>query len=225
MGMKGSARMDWSTSYYETDGTGLGFKPDWARPAGPMHDAPVAVAYPWFSRVTETIILPPTFTRPSQAIPDVNATLAGIQYSRRASYKDNVFSVTAEQRSLVPEVGYAKAMADEKAIRDLQDAILYLRIPNNYRATAGDLAAMLSTKPTTASEFLNRGEALLEAGRFDEAIKDFDQATAIEQNNAMALADRGLALAWKADFPAATNISMLLRRSIQGTSSYSERAV
>ena len=202
--MKGSARMDWSSNYYETDGTGLGATPDWDRAAGPLRDAPVAVAYPWYSRVSETTILPKGFPRsPASSAPDVDVTLAGIHYRRRSSYKDNVFSVTAEQRSLVPEISFAQATADEKALKELGKNILYLRVPDNYRPSEGDLAAMLATKLTTASQFIKRGHALLEAGRLDEALADFDRAIALEPKDDIALANRGITLAWKKDYAGA----------------------
>jgi tetratricopeptide (TPR) repeat protein len=49
-----------------------------------------------------------------------------------------------------------------------------------------------------------RGNALLNAGRMDEAIKDFDAAIALDPKNDVALANRAIALAWKEDLPAAT---------------------
>ena len=52
--MDGKATMDWADTYYEADGLGLGYKADLERTEGPHRDAPFAVAFPSYTRTTET---------------------------------------------------------------------------------------------------------------------------------------------------------------------------
>ena len=199
--MKGSARMDWSAGHYETDGSGLGVTPYWDRVAGSARSAPVAVAHPWYTRVRQTIILPKNFTTvPPRQMPEVDTTLAGIRYTRRTAYKDNVFSVTSEQRSLVPEVSFAQATADEKALRELEESVVQIRIPSGYIGTDADIADLVSKKLSSAREYIDRGQALLKAERPAEALKDLDEALKLEPKNDTALAARAAALIFKEDW-------------------------
>jgi tetratricopeptide (TPR) repeat protein len=202
--MKGNARMDWSSGFYETDGSSLGMTPYWDRAPGPRSTAPVAVAHPVYSRVRQTIILPKNFTRvPPRPTPDVDTTLAGMRYTRRTTYKDNVFSVISEQRSLVPEVSFAQASADAKPLRELAETIVQLRVPSDYRPTEGDLLNFVSEKLSSAEQFNARGSVLLDAGRYDDALKDFDAAIRLEPKNDVGLANRGITLVWKQDLAGA----------------------
>jgi hypothetical protein len=94
--MQGKARMDWSTGWYEADGMGIGYRADFSRDPGPNRDAPYAVGYPGYSRTTETILLPPGFPSfQAEGKNDITRAVAGIEYHRRVSLKDGVF--TAER--------------------------------------------------------------------------------------------------------------------------------
>ena len=62
----------------------------------------------------------------------------------------------------------------------------------------------MTTPPTSASGFVERGELLLKRRRFDEALADFGKAIELEPKNGDGLARRGLAYAWKGDYDLAS---------------------
>lgn len=198
--MEGTARMDWSSGWYETDGTRIGYKADFSRDPGPDRDAPFAVSYPYYSKMTETIVLPPGFTYEG-AVKDakVDQTVAGIAYHRHAEANDRTFTVERTERSIAPEFPAKNAPAEQAALRALAQKSVFLRRPAAYRETDAELKAALAATPTTGPELVQRGNMLLDRGRLDEAIKDFDQALALDPKNVFALADRGVARVWKKD--------------------------
>ncbi len=202
--LDGLARMDWSDGSYETDGTGLGWKADFSREPGPDHDAPFTVAYPYFVRLTETILLPPGFAEMKDSSKaDVNQTVAGVEYRRKASLVDNVFSVETSERSIAPEFPYQDAAEAQRILRELADYAVRVRRPRNYRPTDKEIAATLAATPESAAGYMGRANILLDRGRFDEAIKDFDQAIQLDPGNGLALANRAVAKVWKQDYAAA----------------------
>lgn len=203
--MEGSAAMEWKDGWYETDKTGLGFKADLSRPAGANLDAPYMVNYPSFSRTIETIMLPPGFPE-AKDLPNakVDETVGGVEYRRHAQIVDNVFRIEASARSLMPEFPAKDAPTAEKRLRDMAEDNVYLRRPRTYRLTQAELDASLATTPKTASAFVDRGNQFMDAGRFGDALKDFDEAVKLDPKYAIALADRGVARAWLQDFDLAT---------------------
>jgi tetratricopeptide (TPR) repeat protein len=203
MAMEGVARMDWSRGEYETDGTSIGYKADFSRDAGQDRDAPFVVAYPYFSRVVETIALPRGFREQSAAQAALNQTIAGVTYHRSAGISGQVFTVEKTEKSVTPEFPARDAPAAQAMLRELADKRVYLRRPEGYSLTDAEVTASLATTPATADAFVTRGNMLLDRGRFDEAIKDFQQALALDPKHVNALADRGIAYVWKGDDVAA----------------------
>ncbi len=203
--MEGKVRMDWSDGQFQTESTDVGYKADFSRDPGPDRDAPFAVAYPFFNRVAETILLPSGFhdLKPGGAA-DVDQTIAGIEYHRRATITNNVFTVEKTERSIEPEFPFKDAAAAQVALRELADRAVTLLKPQNYVPTEAESAAVIATTPTTAAGFLERGQMLIGRNRFDEAIDNLDHALALEPNNVTALVERGLARVGKGDNVAAT---------------------
>lgn len=196
--MDGTAKMDWDYSRFETDGTSLGYNADFTRSAGPDTDAPFAISYPSYDKTTETVILPNKgvgFTISDGAA--VDQTIAGVAYHRTASIKDGVATIVASTRALQPEFPAAAAPAAQTALRALYKQTVYIYEPANYRPTEKDVAAQLADTPTTGDGFFDRGNMLFRAGRYDEAIADFDRAVALDPKSVWAFADRGMAHYWK----------------------------
>ncbi len=202
--MDGTARMDWRGGRYETDGTGVGYRADFARDPGPNRDAPFTVSYPFFDRAVETIVLPQqdeSFKIGDEV--EVNETAGGIEYRRHATLTGNVFTIERTQRSIVPEIPASAAPAAQAALRALADKTAYLFEPANYVVGEKELAARMADTPTDAAGFLSRGNLLMDHHRYDEAIADFTKGLALEPKNAWLLADRGLSHAWKGEAEAA----------------------
>lgn len=202
--MEGLAKMDWSSGWYETDGTRVGYKADFSRDASQRQDATFAVAFPRFTQMTETILLPPGFTG-EKVSKDVNIdeVVAGVAYRRQASLEGNIFTIKRSERSLQPEFPAKDAAAAQATLRRLANQTAYLRKPLTYRFTDKEMETELAATLTTAAQFIDRGNSLLDRGRTDEAISDFTRAIALEPKNATALANRGIARVWKAEFAAA----------------------
>lgn len=201
LSMEGKANMDWSSGWYQTDGMGIGYRADFARDTGPDRDAPFAVAYPYYNRTVETILLPKGFPElKAEGKNDIARTVAGIEYHRRVTLKDGVFSAERTERSLMPEFPAKDAPAAQATLRDLADQTLYIRRPDSYAMTDGDLTIWQAKSLTSDSAYVDRGNALNNRGRYAEAIKDFDAALAIDPRNVWALADRGIAKVWSGDF-------------------------
>jgi tetratricopeptide (TPR) repeat protein len=201
LAMTGLARMDWDGDRYETDGTRVGYNADFSRDTGPDRDAPFAVTYPYFSKTVETILLPPGFDDlESGANAALNETVAGIEYRRSARLADNVFRVEKTERSVAPEFPAGDAPAAQARLRELAGRSVTIRKPSNYRPTEQEIAASIAATPTTADGFFKRARMMMELARFDEAIKDFDRAAALDPKDAWTLANRGLAYVWQGKF-------------------------
>jgi tetratricopeptide (TPR) repeat protein len=188
----GDAKMDWSNGWYETDGTAIGYKADFSRDAGPNQDAPFAVAYPVYTRTTETILLPPGRFTDYHAEP-LDTTVAGVTYHRTAQTVGNTFTVEESARSVAREFPASDAVAAQATLRDLSDKTVSLRKPDSYIMTDKELVVAMAATPTTADGFVERGNTLLGRGRWDESIADFTKALALDPKNVNALADRGIA--------------------------------
>lgn len=202
--MEGVAKMDWSSGWYETDGTGVGYKADFSRDPGRDQDAPFAVSYPYYTKLTETIILPPSFAQAKAgAAANLDRTVAGVEYHRRSQLVGTVFSIEKTERSITPEFPASEAASAQEILRDLANQTIYIRKPASYRQTEQEFNAMMATTPSTIDAFLDRGHLLMDRERFDEALKDYDAALALDPKNSAALANRGLTYVWKKDLAAA----------------------
>jgi tetratricopeptide (TPR) repeat protein len=62
---------------------------------------------------------------------------------------------------------------------------------------------MVEDKPSSASEYVERGNTFMNGRKYDLAIADFSQAIAMDPNNITALADRAIGHVWKGDYAAA----------------------
>lgn len=204
LAMEGKAKMDWSSGWYETDGTRVGYKADFSRDPGQRQDAAFAVAFPRFVRMTETILLPPGFAG-EKVDDDVNVdeVVAGIAYRRHASLEGNIFKIERTERSIQPEFPAKDAAVAQTTLRRLASQVAYLRKPPAYQPTEKEMEMALAAPLTTATQFVDRGNDLLDRGRTDEAISDFNRAIALDPKNATALANRGIAQIWKGEVTAA----------------------
>ncbi|WP_326523488.1 tetratricopeptide repeat protein [Sphingomonas sp.] len=196
--LDGKAKMDWSSGWYETDGTSVGYRADFSREPGPDRDAPFSVAHPHYVRTQQTILLPRGF--PDQKSTNdgmIDRTVAGVEYRRKWSLVDGVFSVEKTERSVVSEFPAKDAAAAQAALREMAKQTLHIKRPESYRENDAEIAALQAETPTTASAFIDRGNMLMDRGRFVEAERDLDRAIALEPESARALADRGIARAWQ----------------------------
>ncbi|MDZ7283938.1 tetratricopeptide repeat protein [Sphingomonas sanguinis] len=191
--MEGLARMDWGGDSYDTDGTAVGYRADFAREGTQDKTAPYAVPYPYFVRTRETIVLPKNngAFRPSPGI-EVDKTVGGIAYRRHATLTDGVFTIERTERSVVPEFSAADAPAAQAALRTLADTPAKLRKPVGYVASDKEMAAVGANTPTTAYEYGQRAALYADRGMREEAIADYTKAIELNPNNVWAMSNRAL---------------------------------
>jgi tetratricopeptide (TPR) repeat protein len=108
--------------------------------------------------------------------------------------------VVATQRSLQPEISAAEARASVEPLTKLGDQGVYA--PAGPQTKAADDAAAIDSHPSTVDGHVDRGNALLDAHRFAEALAEFDAAIALDAKSQKAWSDRAIAHAWLAN-PAA----------------------
>ena len=78
--------------------------------------------------------------------------------------------------------------------------------------TTKPTAARSDTEPATANEYLDRGNARLNARAYDDALADFKEAAKLNPTSDIAFADMAVAYAWKGEIPnAQANIGVALK--------------
>jgi tetratricopeptide (TPR) repeat protein len=198
--IKGSARLNWKDGWFFVPTSSISFDPDFDRPAGPLHDVPIAVSHPRYTKDEATIRLPAGFAAQQKLDPAVHETLAGVEYARSETVSGDVLTVDSSERSIATEVPYKDAVAAAPRLKALDKDDIYLGVVKQYRSTNADLAALAKDTPGSANEFLRRAGIFLDAGKMDQAIADFTQVLSAEPGNVVALAGRGYAYVWKHQF-------------------------
>jgi hypothetical protein len=154
--LDGTGTLEWSD---DKDG-GRHYEPDddWVinsyfhlveREKGPHDQAPVAVEYPDYERVTETITLPDGGAGFSATGTPIDTTVAGIEIKRRATLKDGVFTFAADTRTVAPETSLAEAKAAGVLFRTLNKIAYYLKAPDKTPAPQTGVA-VASGSPAAA---------------------------------------------------------------------------
>ena len=215
LAMTGDGKIDWKERRFWIPNASLAFDPDFKRPAGPAREAPFTLAFPQYTQRTITIRMPTGYfdgRRLSNAGP-VNETVAGTEYRRTFTVSGNTAIFETNERALVPEIPYAAALAAEARLRSLNDDDLALSLPAQYRLSDGDAEALSEAKLETSDALLARGNLLLNAGKFDDALRDFSAALEKKPGSVVILSDRALAYLWldrlpeaRADLEAAAKI-------------------
>jgi tetratricopeptide (TPR) repeat protein len=189
----GDIKLNWRNGWYRVPHSGVGFDADFERPAGPNQEAPVAIAFPQYSSAKVTIKLPAGFGANQPGSPPVNETLAGYTYVRTVTKTGNRLILERSSKSVAAEVLYKDALAATPKLKALDDEDVNLRMPDSYKPTPKDLAALSSEVPSSAYEYVERGAMYLATNQYDAAIKDFTEANRLDPRNPWALANRAIA--------------------------------
>lgn len=157
--MEGKGVMDWQGNEHLIGSVNIGGVVDLKRAAGPNSDAPYLTAFPRYSRVVEHIKLPHNGEGYEVVGADVDRTIAGVSYMRRALIEHGELTAEASVRSVALEFPASEAPAAQKALHELWDQPLYVKLPpaNSSAAAAGSPHAALSASVSdpclgTASE-------------------------------------------------------------------------
>ncbi len=199
--MEGKAKMDWESGSYEPDDAGVGYHADFSRDPGPQSDAPFAVPYPFYTRTTQVITLPPGDALFSiSGEPEIDQTAGGINYRRHAKIEGNVFTIETTQKSLVPEFPASQAETDQATLRDLENKRIGLVRPYAYLKTEAERAAEASEEPKTAEEFFQRGFRYDSENNSEAAIADYTRVLELDPKHKYARANRAMIYVWEDEF-------------------------
>lgn len=190
--MSGTAEMDWSSNYYETDNTRLGYDVDFERVTGPDSDAPFALSHPFFDRTQQTIVLPAGFDRSLIEGGEYDEVVAGVEYRRTAGMEGNVFTATRSARSVAGELPYEEALASEKRLSQLWEDHLHLKLPARYRLSKTDVAALARRETSDVDDLVREGNALLDAGEYAAALVKFDKVTELDPKDIRGWANKAV---------------------------------
>lgn len=198
--MEGIATLDWQTGggYEVSDVEYHRF--DFQRQRGPDEDAPFAVVFPRFDHHLDTILLPNNGRGFSYFGESLDEVQAGVHFRRGVSIAGGVFTAETTAHAESREATRAETEAAARRLTDLSKRAVRVLPPRNGMATTAQERAILkSSKPSTAEEYLARGNAFLDEHKYDEALADFDKAVGLAPNSSIAWADRAIAWAWKGD--------------------------
>jgi hypothetical protein len=135
LSMDGIATMRWKGDggalgqHYEADGAVLGWKADYDHDSGAARDAPYLSRYPFFEKMTETIVLPDGGHGFAIEGDKVDRKIGAWEFKRAAKIENGVFTMEAATRSVAPEFPAAEVKAVSKDLRDMSDLTVYLRAP------------------------------------------------------------------------------------------------
>lgn len=200
MAADGTLRMSWSwhgdVGLFEHEMVygRLGAVADYKRDAGPQADAPYAVTHPVYETLVETILLPQGGKGFALKGEDVDTTIAGVNYRRKARLENGTLTFDSASRSLASEFPAAEAPAAKQALRELWDGVMVLRGPKNYRESDAEMAIRLARTPHTVDGFIDRAEARFSKKQIDAALEDYDTAVKMEPADASVLNGRCFAL-------------------------------
>jgi len=198
--IKGAAKLSWKDGWFYVPTSSIAFDPDFHRPDGPFHDAPLAVNYPRYTKDEVTIGLPAGVAAQQKLSAAVNETLAGVEYVRSERIDSNILTIASSERSVAPEVPYKDALAAESRLRALDNDDVYLSSAVAYRATDKDMAALSGITPASADEYAERGDLYLNRDNYDDAIVAYTAALKLDPKHQWALGARGLSYVWKREF-------------------------
>jgi tetratricopeptide (TPR) repeat protein len=188
--MDGLEKHDWRWAY-ELDHAAIGWKADLARAPGPHADAPFEVDYPAFTVAHETILLPNEGRGMLNRIADVDRTVAGVEYHRKARIANGVLSVDTSTRAISREFPAAEAPAAQASLRELAGLQPLVSYDNNYQSTPQEREAAIND-PHLASDYNERAWARLGKRDLPGALADAEQAIKLQSNIPGAYTIRGI---------------------------------
>jgi tetratricopeptide (TPR) repeat protein len=196
--MTGTAKLGWypapaSGPVFFPPGASLGYRADFKREDGLPKDAPYLVrGYPSASLFRLTLKLPVKGVGFKLTAPDVDKAAAGQAFFRKTRLENGVLTMEVSTRALAPEFPASEAKAASEALSELASQRVYLTAPDDYRGTAGDIAAWQAQEPKSAQDFINRGANYSRVGRIMDARADFDKAIALDARASWAYSGRGI---------------------------------
>jgi tetratricopeptide (TPR) repeat protein len=204
IGMTGTAKMDWysdvGTRWYEVDRSRLGWKFDTDREGAINKDAPFEIDYPDYWESRETIKLPARGEGFKLQGGSIDQEIGGVYaFHRRVGISGDLVTMESSTRALAPELPASRADQTRSDMSALANTAVFVRLPDEYMATAADIAALQGNKTALVNALRHRGAVHLDRKEFAEGVADEDAAIQQDPQNAMAHAIRALGLAFQND--------------------------
>ncbi len=202
--ISGTAKMEWvedsGTRWYEVDRARLGWKFDINRDDQLNQNAPFAFDFPDWWQNRETIKLPAGCKDFHLQGGAVDRSIGGLYaFHRTVGIADGVLTMESDTRALTGELPAEKAAQTRADMTELSETGVFVRVPNNYRPTDADFAALKSNPPAAAKAYMRRGALRIDEGDLAGGIADETQAVTLNPEFAVAHAIRAMGLAMKGD--------------------------
>jgi tetratricopeptide (TPR) repeat protein len=191
----GTISMEWDDRFntYEPAGMSMGWRADFNRPAGTDASVPYAVDFPVYTRVVETIRLPEQSQAFTLQGTDIDQTVAGRHFLRKARLEKDRFTAESTYRSLAPEFPASETKKAAQVLLEMSNNTLHIRKPVPYVLTAEELLAQADEPLDTAREYVTRAFMMMSRNMPQQAMSAFDKAVELEPRNIEALWGRGQA--------------------------------
>lgn len=201
----GTMEMEWDPEYatYEPHSMGLGYRADFSRPRGTDTSAPYAVDFPDYTRAVEIIRLPPQRTPFTVTGTDIDRTIAGAEFRRKASVKDGVFTAERTYRTIAPEFPASQRAEAERVLLEMSRNTLFLKLPEHYQSTKKDLVAEAEYEFGNADDYYSLGFDMVRSRLFDEALVALSKAIEIDPDHVLARIARANLLGLRGDYDGA----------------------
>lgn len=195
----GKLRMDWprvagadAVHFRFTDST-IAWNADFKRP-DQFKDIPFLLPFPVYLASTETVILPAGGKGFTVEGRDLVRDVDGAHVERRLSVEGGRAISRSTFRIMQREIAPKEAAAAAAILAEVNADRAYVRSPLGYRSSDQERAAIISSHPVTAEDYVDRGFELMQADRNAEAVADFEKAVSLAPNWSTPQADRALAL-------------------------------
>lgn len=157
--------------------------------------APWLLAYPLYRQDVVTIILPKD--RPNVMLKggDIDTVIGGVELKRKVHVEGGAVTMTSSTRTTQAELPANSSAIFISAMKAAYENDASFGLPKTGQSkNEKELDRWKSQELITAEEYIRRGSAFLNAARFDDAITDFSEAIALDEDNSAPFSDRGLAL-------------------------------
>jgi len=175
--MDGVETHDWHWSY-EADHAAIGWKADFTRAPGPHADAPFLVDYPSYVVAHETILLPNGGKGMVNQASDIDRTVAGVEYRRKAKLDGGTLTIDTSTRAIAREFPAKDAPAAQAALRELAAKQALLSYDATYQPTQQEIAAAIAD-PKNAFDYFMRAQDRLQKHDLTGALADTEQSIAL----------------------------------------------
>jgi tetratricopeptide (TPR) repeat protein len=198
--VEGAASMDWERAptgqaiRFRFDNGVIAWDSKFERDGPGAADAPFAMEFPVYMTSRETVILPNGGAGFRIEGSSFERTVAGTLIARKLVLADGRAVADSSFRRLQPEISAAEAKAAKEGIALVNSDAAFIRSPDQYQASKGEIDALIAAKPSSATAYLERGYAQMQRGRNKQALADFKEAARLEPDNGRAFANQGVAL-------------------------------